>query len=216
MIYEEKFDITSPFIAFVDRQALAKDIAEIPARKEASAKLAEKCRKAMDRIAEIYIKEARRRTKDVPAAYCRMTEYIGISRDYSIFVKVPEMVPLVETRGITVDIFDDGTPTLIDFDGVYCDIDGRKDVLVSMMSTKYSQTNPLYTDIKTLKKTESVDFFRRGIKVCFPDRSTANAQRQEIERILDRHLLTAKKEIKDWLGELEQYADPTGLFGAML
>ena len=65
--------------------------------------------------------------KDVPAAYCRMSEYVGVM---DIFVKVPDSVPVVDMANLSVDVFGNGTRTLISFESGISYPDDKEGVFI--------------------------------------------------------------------------------------
>lgn len=215
MSSSKEFYAKSPLFTFVNTKAFIADVNAIPSRKAAIDKMSEKCRKAIERISEAYVKEARRIMKDVPAAYCRMAGYIGILNKDNVFVQIPEMVPVVTIRNLSVDIFDNGTKTLLNFDSDMLYPDDKAATLVPKLVEDRGVTQ-LISYMKDLRETKDIRISNNSVYIPRVQGIDENEETQAIQEIVDRHLLQAEQGIKSWLQELGQYADPGGLFGAML
>lgn len=197
---------------FVDYAELSAEINALPERKAQFDKISQKCTKAIERIVEAYVKEARRIMKDVPAAYCRMSEYVGVM---DIFVKVPDSVPVVDMANISVDVFGNGNRTLISFESGISYPDNKEGVFVPKL-IKDRGTEQLDESLKLLKETESITLVNDCLRVTLFEGLDEKEQSLSIQTVINKHLLRGEKKIRAWLDELGQYADPGGLFGAML
>ena len=197
---------------FVDHAELLAEINALPERKAQFDKISQKCTKAIERIVEAYVKEARRIMKDVPAAYCRMSEYVGVM---DIFVKVPDSVPVVDIANLSVDVFGNGNRTLISFESGISYPDNKDGVFVPKL-IKNRGTEQLDESLKLLKETESISLVNDCIRVYLFEGLDEKEQTLSIQTVINKHLLRGERKIRAWLDELGQYADPSGLFGAML
>ena len=197
---------------FVDYAELSAEINALPERKAQFDKISQKCTKAIERIVEAYVKEARRIMKDVPAAYCRMSEYVGVM---DIFVKVPDSVPVVDMANLSVDVFGNGTRTLISFESGISYPDDKEGVFIPKL-IKGRGTEQLDESLKILKETESISLVNDCLRVKLFEDLDEKEQSLSIQTVINKHLLRGERKIRAWLDELGQYADPGGLFGAML
>ena len=197
---------------FVDHAELSAEINALPERKAQFDKISQKCTKAIERIVEAYVKEARRIMKDVPAAYCLMSEYVGVM---DIFVKVPDSVPVVDIANLSVDVFGNGNRTLISFESGISYPDNKDGVFVPKL-IKDRGTEQLDESLKLLKETESISLVNDCIRVYLFEGLDEKEQTLSIQTVINKHLLRGERKIRAWLDELGQYADPSGLFGAML
>lgn len=197
---------------FVDYAELSAEINALPERKAQFDKISQKCTKAIERIVEAYVKEARRIMKDVPAAYCRMSEYVGVM---DIFVKVPDSVPVVDMANLSVDVFGNGTRTLISFESGISYPDDKEGVFIPKL-IKGRGTEQLDESLKLLKETESISLVNDCLRVKLFEDLDEKEQSLSIQTVINKHLLRGERKIRAWLDELGQYADPGGLFGAML
>lgn len=215
MASDKSHYIENNFIILLDTDKLADEINAIPARRAEFDKMEKKCRKATQNVADAYVKEARRIMHGVPVPYCNMSGYVGIMNSPEILVKVPETVPVVNIKNIPVDIFGDGTKTLLSFGTVLKNIDGKGNRPIPML-TEGIETKGLYEYIRYIKDTERIRFSAKSISVPLFNSLPWKDQATEIQVVVNKHLLRAEREVRSWLEELEQYADPNGLFGAML
>ena len=197
---------------FVDHAELSAEINALPERKAQFDKISQKCTKAIERIVEAYVKEARRIMKDVSAAYCRMSEYVGVM---DIFVKVPDSVPVVDIANLSVDVFGNGNRTLISFESGISYPDDKDGVFVPKL-IKDRGTEQLDESLKLLKETESISLVNDCLRVNLFEGLDEKEQTLSIQTVINKHLLRGERKIRSWLDELGQYADPGGLFGAML
>lgn len=197
---------------FVDYAELSAEINALPERKAQFDRISQKCTKAIERIVEAYVKEARRIMKDVPAAYCRMSEYVGVM---DIFVKVPDSVPVVDMANLSVDVFGNGTRTLISFESGISYPDDKEGVFIPKL-IKGRGTEQLDESLKLLKETESISLVNDCLRVKLFEDLDEKEQSLSIQTVINKHLLRGERKIRAWLDELGQYADPGGLFGAML
>ena len=197
---------------FVDYAELSAEINALPERKAQFDKISQKCTKAIERIVEAYVKEARRIMKDVPAAYCRMSEYVGVM---DIFVKVPDSVPVVDMANLSVDVFGNGTRTLISFESGISYPDDKEGVFIPKL-IKGRGTEQLDESLKLLKETESISLVNDCLRVKLFEDLDEKEQSLSIQTVINKHLLRGERKIRAWLDELGQYADLGGLFGAML
>ena len=197
---------------FVDHAELSAEINALPERKAQFDKISQKCTKAIERIVEAYVKEARRIMKDVPAAYCLMSEYVGVM---DIFVKVPDSVPVVNIANLSVDVFGNGNRTLISFESGISYPDNKDGVFVPKL-IKDRGTEQLDESLKLLKETESISLVNDCIRVYLFEGLDEKEQTLSIQTVINKHLLRGERKLRAWLDERGQYADPSGLFGAML
>ena len=209
--------IQNGFVVFIDTAALTAEINAIPKRRKGLDEMETKCRKATENVANAYAKAAARIMKGVPVVYCNMAGYVGILDDGSVsfFVKVPEMVPTLNINNISVDIFGNGTKSLLSFRGSIRNCDGKGNTPVPMLEDG-KETSELFSYIRDLKDTKKLRFSSKTIEVPLLEEPDWKEQATEIQMVVNKHLLRAEREVREWLEELGQYADPEGLFSAML
>ena len=208
--------IQNGFVVFIDTAALSAEINAIPERRKGLDEMETKCRKAAENVANAYAKAAARIMKGVPVVYCNMTEYVGILDDCSVsfFVKVPEMVPTLNIKNISVDIFGNGTKTLLSFRNSIR-FDGKVNVPAPKLEDG-KETSELFSYIRDTKDTEKIRFSSKTIDVPLLEETDWKEQSTAIQMVVNKHLLRAEREVREWLEELGQYADPDVLFSAML
>lgn len=215
----KQITLTSPFMNFVNRDELIQDIEKLPKRRQVIEELRKKSENIINCIVDAYVSAARNATKDIPAAYCLMAEYLCIQNgnaENNVLKRIEGMAPALNLSNVRVKT-PSGEEVLCNYEigrnSAY--LDGETKNVLTIQATNSKILYSFSELTREIHEIEVCYVMHQRLNIGIPA-SFSEEEIEEVKAIAQKHFDKAEKEARAWLGEINQYADPSGLFASMI
>ena len=200
----------SPFVPFVDLDALNRDICAIPSRNRKCRELAVRVDAIRSKIRDAYVEASRKYIEGSSPSYFMPVKEIDTENRF-LTVTLDEFAPMIPLLRAKAEI--EGTVYEMTFrESSYTrDVTGMK-----MSCTAFERDlGQVLSDYAELT-SKSVSIRNQCIEVPIFEGDLSGEEAMAVKEIVSRHFADAERRIDEWLGDLGEYADPFSLFGAMI